>query len=148
MYNKQLMDLFFVICKIINTEVRLTLPLARLITLTSTMIVLQITGNESNNCLLFAEQLKAVHNTFYTFMLFQHVKKQPGFMRMQYQQYFLVIKTKAPLLDWNTSARWTGKQLIAASNQFYNFYALHLYHKNVLYIRLSAEAPAKKRHNR
>ena len=105
MHNKQLMDLFFVICKIINVEVRLTLPLTRLITLTSTMIVLNITGNESNNCLLFAEQLQAVHSTFYTFMLSQHLKKHLGFMRMQYQQYFLVIKTKAPLLDRNTCAR-------------------------------------------
>ena len=92
------MDLFFVICKIIIVEVRLTLPLAQLITLTSTMVVLHITGNKSSNCLLFAEQLQAVHSTFYTFMLFQHVKKQ-------YQQYFLVIKTKAPLLDRNTCAR-------------------------------------------
>ena len=84
----------------------LTFPLAWLITLTSTMIVLHIIVNRSNNCLLFAEQLQAVHIiTFYTFMLFQHVKKQLGFMRMQYQQYFLVIKTKAPLLDRNTCAR-------------------------------------------
>ena len=119
-------------CKIINVEVRLTLPLTRLITLTSTMIVLNITGNESNNCLLFAEQLQAVHSTFYTFMLFQHLKKHLGFMRMQYQQYFLVIKTKAPLLDRNTCARCTGKQLIAASNQFYNFNAFHLYQLNTM----------------
>ena len=56
------------------------------------MIVLHITKNESNNCLLFAEQLHAVHSTFYTFMLLQHVKKQLGFLSMQHHQYFLVIK--------------------------------------------------------
>ena len=38
------------------------------------MIVLHTTVNKSNNCLLFAEKLQGVHSTFYTFMLFQHVK--------------------------------------------------------------------------
>ena len=50
-------------------------------------------GNEQ-----FAEQLQAVHSPFYTFMVFQHVKKQLGFMRMQYQQYFLVIKDQRDYL--------------------------------------------------
>ena len=52
------------------------------ITLTSTMIVLHITKKWIQ---LFAEQLQAVHRTFYTFMLFQHVKKQLDFMSMHYQ---------------------------------------------------------------
>ena len=41
------------------------MPLAWLITLTSTMIVLHIIVNRSNNCLLFAEQLQAVHITLH-----------------------------------------------------------------------------------
>ena len=129
------------------------------------MIVLHIIVNKSNNCLLFAEQLQAVHITFYTFMLFQHVKKQLGFVRMQYQQYFLVIKTKAPLLDRNTCARLTGEAINSCKHAILQFlctsfvpikynvlFLLKMYsnsnNKNVFYIGLSAEAPVKKVHNR
>ena len=42
---KQLLDSVFVICKIINV-------LVRVITLTSTLIILHITKTSSNNCLL------------------------------------------------------------------------------------------------
>ena len=141
------------------------MSLAWLITLTSTMIVLHIIVNKSNNCLLFAEQLQAVHITFYTFMLSQHVKKQLGFVRMQYQQYFLVIKTKAPLLDRNTCARWTGEAINSCKQAILQFlctsfvpikynvlFLLKMYsnsnNKNVFYIGLSAEALVKKVHNR
>ena len=49
---KQLSDSVFVICKIINVS-----PLARLITLTSTLIIPHITKTSSNNCLLYLDIL-------------------------------------------------------------------------------------------
>ena len=55
MYNKQLLDLVFVISRIIKISVRvisLSLRL-RLITPTSTSIILDITKTSSNNCLKF-----------------------------------------------------------------------------------------------
>ena len=55
MYNKQLLDLVFVIFRIIKVSVRvisLSLRL-RLITPTSTSIILDITKTSSNNCLKF-----------------------------------------------------------------------------------------------
>ena len=49
--NKQLLDEVFVMCRIINVEVRVK-PKARLITLTETLIILHITKTESNNCFI------------------------------------------------------------------------------------------------
>ena len=49
---KQLSDSVFVICKIINLSVRVISPSARLITLTSTLIIPHITKTSSNNCLI------------------------------------------------------------------------------------------------
>ena len=82
-------------------------------------------------------------------------------MRMQYQQYFPVIKEQMDhyLIETHVLGELV-KQLIAASNQFYNFNALHLYQLNTMfffsikmyakkfYIGLSAEAPVKKVHKR
>ena len=53
-YNKQLLDDVFVISRIIKVEVRvisLSLRL-RLITLTESLIILDITKTESNNCFI------------------------------------------------------------------------------------------------
>ena len=49
---KQLLDSVFVISRIIKVEVRVISLSRRLITLTSTLIILDITKTESNNCLL------------------------------------------------------------------------------------------------
>ena len=76
-------------------------------------------------------------------------------MRMQYQQHFPVIKEQRDhyLIETHVLGELV-KQLIAASNQFYNFYVLHLYQLNTMsffykfWIGLSAEAPVKKVHNR
>ena len=57
---KQLSDSVFVIFKIINVSVRVICsPSARLITLTSTLIILHITKTSSNNCLLSVLHLHA-----------------------------------------------------------------------------------------
>ena len=51
--NKQLLDEVFVICRIINVEVRVfSEPKARLISLTETLIILHITKTESHNCFI------------------------------------------------------------------------------------------------
>ena len=48
---KQLLDSVFVISRIIKVEVRVISRRLRLITLTSTLIILDITKTSSNNCL-------------------------------------------------------------------------------------------------
>ena len=53
-YNKQLLDEVFVISRIIKVEVRVISRSRRLrlITLTETLIILDITKTESNNCFI------------------------------------------------------------------------------------------------
>ena len=55
--NKQLLDEVFVISKIIRVEARVITRSRRLrlITITETLIILEITKTESNNCLLYIE---------------------------------------------------------------------------------------------
>ena len=65
---KQLLDSVFVIFRIIEVSVRvisLSLRL-RLITPTSTSIILDITKTSSNNCLLCTNILSALHNQMHT----------------------------------------------------------------------------------
>ena len=50
--NKQLLDEVFVICRIINVEVRVIEPKARQITLAETLIIPHITKTESDNCFI------------------------------------------------------------------------------------------------
>ena len=54
---KQLLDLVFVISEIIKVSVRL-----RLITLTSTLIIPDITKTSSNNCLKYANYARRAKN--------------------------------------------------------------------------------------
>ena len=49
---KQLLDEVFVISRIIKVEVRVISRRLRLITLTETLIILDITKTESNNCFI------------------------------------------------------------------------------------------------
>ena len=51
-YFKQLLDEVFVISRIIKVEVRVISRRLRLITLTETLIFLDITKTESNNCFI------------------------------------------------------------------------------------------------
>ena len=58
---KQLLDEVFVICRIINVEVRfisLAFGSADTVTLTSTLIILHITKTSSNNCLFNVTRAK------------------------------------------------------------------------------------------
>ena len=58
---KQLLDEVFVICRIINVEVRvisLAFGSADTVTLTSTLIILHITKTSSNNCLFNVTRVK------------------------------------------------------------------------------------------
>ena len=50
------------ICRIINVEVRVIEPKARLITLSKTLIILHITKTESNNCFIIHFQWKELKN--------------------------------------------------------------------------------------
>ena len=58
---KQLSDSVFVICKIINVS-----PSARLITLTSTLIIPHITNTSSNNCLIFPLEQRLSGNIIFS----------------------------------------------------------------------------------
>ena len=58
---KQLLDEVFVICRIINVEVRvvsLAFGSADTVTLTSTLIILHVTKTSSNNCLFNVTRAK------------------------------------------------------------------------------------------
>ena len=66
MYNKQLLDEVFVISRIIKVEVRVISRSRRLrlITLTETLIILDITKTKSNNiALLYIERKKKCHDS-------------------------------------------------------------------------------------
>ena len=93
-------DLFFVISRIIKVLVRvisLSLHLW-LITLTSTLIILDITKTSSNNCLLFAQAFCAVSKLPATKHMLQDNLTTPPPPRHPYPQF---------LSDWPTASLFT-----------------------------------------
>ena len=87
MYNKTIIRFGFVISRLIEVSVRvISLRLRlRLITPTSTLIILNITKTSSNNCLYYQLQKKSLLQkasiktyTFSTFALFLQVLKAKG----------------------------------------------------------------------